>query len=62
MRETRYGIRVLGGVETLLLMASDLFAKLWEPTSSSHSLIELVRGLLQRFRQAQDPKAIVIEI
>ena len=56
------GVEALGGIEALLLPASDLFAKLWGLASLFYSPIELAGRLLQEFHQAQDLGAIIIEI
>ena len=55
-------VKALGGVETLLLLISNLFAGLWGLASLSCFPIRLAGGLLQELHQVQDSKAIVIEI
>ena len=62
VKEIRGGVGALRGVKALLLLASDLFARLWGPVSSSCSLVRLAIGFLQGFYQVQDPGAISIKI
>ena len=56
------GIKALRKIGILLLLISDLFARLWELASSFCSLIRSAQGLLQGFYQVQDLRAIMIEI
>ena len=62
MGEIRNRIKASKKVRASLLPASDLFTRLWGPTSLFCSLMRLVGGLLQGLCQAQDPRAIIIKI
>ena len=62
---TRGGVGAFGGVRALveasLLPALNPRTGLW-PASSSYSLVGSAGGLTQGLRQAQDPRAIAMEI
>ena len=58
----RSRVGALKGVRALLLLPFDLPAEPWELASSFSSPMGLAGGLLQEFRQAQDPQAIAVEI
>ena len=62
MRETKIRVGASKEVKALLLLVSDLFIRPWGLTNSFCSLVELVKELLQEFRQVHNPKAIAIEI
>ena len=52
MEGIKSGIEALGGIEALLLPASDLLSGLWELVSLSYSSMGSVRELLQELHQA----------
>ena len=62
VKGTRDGIGTLEGIKTLLLPVSDLFVWPRRLASSSYYLIKSTKRLLQELRQAQDPRAIAMEI
>ena len=62
MRGIKGKVEASKGVKALLLLVSNLSAKLWGLASSSCFLIGLAKKLLQKLYQAQDSKTITIEI
>ena len=55
-------VEASGGIRALLLPASDFPARLWKLANLSCSPVRLARGLLQKFRQAQNPEVIAMEM